>query len=84
MKAGSVRKVLAKGSHGGNRAQCSRSIFCSVFHDGCSVRKWYLSPTISPSKKVVSVGWSSVRPVAHGQQVARRRQSAFYLPCIRR
>lgn len=54
---------LAKGRKAGKRDQCWRSIFSEEFQDGWEVRKVYFGPTISPVKKVVRVGWSSVRPV---------------------
>ncbi|RYP61514.1 hypothetical protein DL769_007670 [Monosporascus sp. CRB-8-3] len=46
-----------------NLLQWLRSIFSVAPQLGCCVRKPYLLPMISPSKYVVSVGLSSVRPV---------------------
>lgn len=53
---------FARGRQAGKRAQCCMSTFSEEPHEGWSVRKRYLGPMISPSKKVVRVGWSSVRP----------------------
>lgn len=46
-----------------NLPQWLRSIFSVAPHPSCFVMKPYLLPIISPSKNVVSVGLSSVRPV---------------------
>lgn len=55
----------ASGLKAGKRDQCWRSIFSVEFQEGWVVRKLCLGPTISPVKKVVRVGWSSVRPAQH-------------------
>lgn len=61
MKEGDLAD-FARGRQAGKRAQCCRSTFSEEPQEGCVVLKRYLGPIISPSKKVVRVGWSSVRP----------------------
>lgn len=57
-----LRACLANGRKAVNLDQCERSIFSVAPHAGFCVMKPYLVPMISPSKYVVRVGWSSVRP----------------------
>ena len=56
-------EYLAIGLYASNRPQCCRSTFSLEPHSGCCVMKVYLVPIISPSKYVVRLGWSSVKPV---------------------
>ncbi len=62
MKFEEALAALASGFQAGKRAQCCRSIFSLLFQEAWEVRKRCLGPMISPEKKVVRVGWSSVKP----------------------
>ena len=56
------RFLLYSARKGGKRDQCCRSIFGVEWRVGLVVRKAWWGPISSEWKKVVRVGWSSVRP----------------------
>ena len=71
---GDFEAAFAKGRQAGKRAQCCRSTFSEEPQVGWVVlKRCFGPPMISPSKKVVRVGWSSVRPGSE------RRVSGFGL-----
>jgi hypothetical protein len=55
-----------------NFAQCCRSTLSVEPQSSCCVRNEYLEPIISPSKYVVRVGLSSVRPILYRPLLAGR------------
>lgn len=57
-----LRACLEYGRKAGNLDQWDRSVLSLAPQLSCFVMKPYLFPMISPSKYVVSVGWSSVSP----------------------
>ena len=57
-----LRFLLYSARKGGKRDQCCRSIFGVEWRVGLVVRKAWWGPISSEWKKVVRVGWSSVRP----------------------
>lgn len=54
---------LVKGRNAWNFDQCVKSTLSVDPQSSCCVRNEYFDPIISPSKYVVRVGWSSVKPV---------------------
>lgn len=57
-----LRFLLYSARKGGKRDQCCRSILGVEWRVGLVVRKAWCGPMSSEWKKVVRVGWSSVRP----------------------
>jgi len=74
INTGPLRACFWYGRKALNFPQCERSILSVAPQLSCFVIKLYFVPIISPSKYVVSVGWSSVSPAGiHCQRHVAQR-----------